>query len=514
MRYAKGISFLLILLFGVFLPAQPSRALDIPTLNWERGKTLSVVLGGYPENLGWDIYLEGESIDPFKFSRSSVNSSNFVVYTISLPRDLEVGQYRLQARNSSYSATLVAVVQVVERFQYNILEIPRDLIFVLTSFLAVLSMQLILRTWYRREVRESLFSKSEENYVYSKSGLGRALIAQRIRWKDKWMGRDYLPSDISISPMAMRATLPLIALIISLYSAVNRNWQSFHSEGNLVFLALLVGIGIWDRYSAKLATISLFSAYIIFNVNLNFPSLLGFGFLLSMLFLPQYVGDLTRDFLSKVRGGLGLRSETTEGISALTSGISIFWLYLMGESVTLAGDTDASRLTPVALVASICYFYRNLVLRAQSFGSTPQFNDELRLLPVISLTKVLFVIIFSFSTVISWTANFLVSFLSTLLFTSTLILIHLVPKSIRFSRNWWLRNNSLHLFLVMVFAGLSFYISKYLPFVVQGRSELLLVALGIPILLLGVVQFIFTSDRKLNSLGDLKYSEPQTAERE
>ena len=153
MRFVKGSrASLFLCLLALLLPSQ-AHALEVPTLTWENGKSQSVVLGGETASLAWKIYLQGEKIRPLSFTRSQESDAGFYVFTVALSRDFSPGAYTVVAIDPQGSSTLLAGVQVVDRFEYDILEIPLDLYFTLLLLVAFLALQISLKTWIRRTSR-------------------------------------------------------------------------------------------------------------------------------------------------------------------------------------------------------------------------------------------------------------------------------------------------------------------------------------------------------------------------
>ena len=493
MRCAKRISFFFLIL--LFIGAKPAYSLEIPELTWERGKTLNVVLGGNSENLGWDIYLENDQVEPLMFSRSLGNSSDFFVYSISLPRDLPTGQYELIARDNSLDSTLLAAVQVVERFQYNIMEIPRDLLFLITCLAFFLAMQVTVRTWFRRDASFGDWSIEALSLNDSKSGLMRALFLQRIRWRESWVGKDFLPSGSSSLNWKWLSTLPLVSLVLSLYLGFTRVWEDVLNQESIFIFLVLSAIGVVDRYSAKIAGIGLFSVFIIFNSSLNLPSIISFVFIISMLFLPQYVGDLIKAFTSYVGLDKKIRKELSQGFAALGAGISIFWLYILAESVTFGGKTDASGMTLVASVTSASYLWRNIAISKSSnaaIGST-HVNEELQ--PVIPLRTAIFLLLVGCATIFIWTSNSKVSTVASLALFAGLISINLEPKQRIQIKSKFLGSEYLHFLLCLIVGTSSTFLILRSPLITADRSEFILLAVSLPILIFSITRFLFEPSR-------------------
>ena len=476
------------------LGTSTSSANEIPSLTWERGKTLNVVLGGNSDNLDWSISLAGEnaSID---FSSSSPSETGFIVYSVVLPRNLSLGQYEIVAKSDDGAVTRVAAVQVVERFQYNVLEIPRDFLFVILALVIFVSIQLTLRSWLRRESDSLIMGQSLKTageLTTARSELVVALLNQRLRWKSRWLGPDFIPAEFKESNEVVRSSLPVIALVSGLYCGVTANLIPLDSTGGIALLALITVIGVIDRYSAKLVSIGFVSVYVFFNATLNFPSLLSIAFLVFMCFLPQYVGDVVREFLVRESKSLLRRRELREGIAALAAGASIFWLYLLGESLRLGDGTNASKVTPVAIAAALAYLVRAGLLSSRSTIHVDIPTVDGVVLPVISLRSALVTLALVSSVVFVWTEEISLAIVAGLAIGGSLISINLFTKKTFHIKSSLLARAGVQVcFVALSESALVFFVSR-LPEVVIDQAKLLLLLVGAPLVLLAVIRLLTT----------------------
>lgn len=491
MRSVRKIERILLALLFSFTGMTSVSAADIPTLTWERGKSLNVVLGGYVDNLNWDLYLEGERAKPIAFARTNVNDAGFYVYTISLPRTLKVGPYQIVARSSGEAESLVAVVQVVERFQYNILEIPKDLVFILFGLFAILSMQLSLRSWKRIESADSRFLAELETspkYANGIFSLHRALLVQRLRWKDRWFGADYLPTDLRSSLDGWVSFLPLLGLILSLSSGVRNDFFPLQQSFSISVLAVLTSISVIDRYSAKIISIGLFGCFIVFNEILNFPSVLSFLVILGMFFLPQYAGDLAREFLYReFKSSKNLRNSV-DGFAALVSGLSIFWLYLISESLTQSSSTDASKVTPVALFTAFAYLFRNQRLSPKTHFEESKVRVPPQIHPILRMSTSISLVLCGLAVIYVWTENLFLALSASVLILSGSSTVHFTSRRRRVRQFWILENGIAQLASLLTLFLALYVVALRFPLVVQERSELILLISGLPLFLMALLK--------------------------
>jgi len=485
MRFVRKIKFLLFAVSFTLLIAPVATAQEIPSLTWERGKSLNVVLGGSIDNLEWDVFLEDGKMIQIAFTKSRANSADFYVYTISLPKETPLGQYQVVARSDTEPPTIVAGVQVIDRFAYNITEIPRDLIFILTCLILVLSMQTSLRTWVRREVDEVEVSRTLEVTMRAKSPFGEithSFLMQRVRWKIRWLAKDYYPANLKNQNPYFLALAPLFVLVVSLYLGVEKSLYPLSSHISLLSFAILASIALLDRYSAKLTVLGLASGFMIFNETLNFPTLLGFAIFLTSFLLPQYIGDLTREFLTQDSKQSSPHLRLADAAGALGVGLSIFWVYLLSESLRLSDSTDASRVTPIATLLALLYLYRVGYSARSASDSLSKNQNSLNLLPIVGLASVIGILLIGAAVVLVWTSSLVIAVLSALILLGSLLTIHFVPKSPLKPKVIFLRNKWTQLASIVTASLVLFFAVSQAPLVIQDRSNLLMVSSGIPVL--------------------------------
>jgi len=489
----KPLKIFLATLFLLFSGGPGAFGVEIPSLTWERGKTHNVVLGGYAENLDWEIQLEGEG-NSKNFARSSKNSAGFFVYSLSIPRDLDVGQYQVVARGADGSKTIVSAIQVVERFQYNLLEIPRDLTFILLCFALFIAIQLILRTWVQQET-DGLLQTEPFEKVHELSSPRRdfagALIAQRLRLKRRWLGPDYARSGILHSDGLALALLPILALVLALYAGTSGALFPIRSIADGLLLALLVGISAWDRYAGKLASIGFLSLFVIFNSNLNFPTILALLLTAAMFFLPQHVGDVISEFIDREIYFVRARLVLGSSLPALGAGVSIFWLYLLGESLNLSGSTNASLVTPAAISAAIGLLARNHVFRDQVPTSALN-RGEFQVRPLVGLKASFPLLAFAAAIFYIWTESELLSILAATSILSGFFFVYLSVAKVRSINNRYLANGGVQLVIVLALEVAILALTFRAPEVTVDRSKLIILCTGIPLLALAIIRLLTT----------------------
>jgi len=495
--------------FSFFL-VQPANALEIPKLTWERGKAQNVVLGGNSENLAWDVFLVDESGIALRFDASRANSADFLVYSLSLPRSLPLGSYEVVARitdtRANESDRTVAAVEVVERFQFNLLEIPRDFLFILLCYLMFVSIQLNVRFWRVRkdDLAKSLawseFGTREQRFSYVTS----ALLRQRLRWQDRWLGSEVIPTSVGELREVPRAYLPLISALISLYLGVGGFLLGSASALGAILFGGLALISVLDRYSAKIATLALFTTSIVFNATINLPSLTALTLLILMLLIPQYVADVARQFIRDDFGSKQARVLLQNGFPALGAGISVFWLYLVSESITFASSTDGTSVTPIAIAASLGAYLRQSTLFSNTVSSESSELAQQALVLVQSRSASL--VVWPISNVIFyiWTGNLFVSTALGTLVSASGLAIHLRLERTRSLRFALLRSSVIQIAIVVIFFVGSHLVISDLPLVVLDRAIALLWIFALIVAAYSLFKLVVPGNSELRTESDLE----------
>lgn len=486
----------LFFIFNIILSSQPSSALDIPTLTWERGKTQDVVLGGDAENLNWNLYLvqtESKEKVELKFQSSRSNSSNFQVYKVAVPKELELGEFYIVARDDKETESVLAIVQVVNRFQYQILEIPRDLLFILFGLILFLSMQLTLRLWTRLTyLSQPLLIQSNQGIINT---LIRGMELQRLRWQQKWIGPDMHVEGRRGLGRIPESMLPLFAIVSGTYVGVNQSLKSIDGIGNTVFVALLAVIAFVDPYSGKLLTLSYISFFVVFNDSLNFPALLHLILSVAIFQLPRYVSDVSKEFITREFDMTERRHSyrLSSSISSLASGISVFWLYLVSESVIVSGTTNASNVIPLAIGVSLANMYLESKYSEESIKEDFEPRSQLKVVqPILKFQTLMVLSLIAIGTVYVWTDNLPISILFVFLTLGGLVSIYFSPSQEREIRSPILRLPYVVILLVAMFSSLIAYFVSTIPEVTRDRSVITLIFGSIPVFLFSLWALYFS----------------------
>ena len=239
-----------IILFATLAPSS-AFANDIPLLTWERGREQEVVLGGGATSVEWQVQLEGQNTQPLVFRRSTPNESGYVVYVVSLPRDLPTGAYLVTTEAVGAQKTTVASVNVIESAFFSITNVPRDLILVLGLFSFLVTSMSVLRT--KRYSQLPPLPTFEQ--VGSGSGFFARMVSARLRLiatVRESIFKYFLRSDLEFLRRS-DSRLPTISLVLSFAALGVTVWQleqrgAVSSTPVLIF-AILTLIGLFDLFS-------------------------------------------------------------------------------------------------------------------------------------------------------------------------------------------------------------------------------------------------------------------------
>ncbi|MCX6429232.1 MAG: hypothetical protein NT152_06645 [Actinobacteria bacterium] len=254
----------LIALFSFFSLPQ-SEAVDVPLLTWERGKEQNIVLGGQSVSNTWKIYLVGNKSTTLEFKASKVNSSGFVVYSISVPSDLPVGAYTIETVGKNSPRTVVAGVRLVKLMYYTISQIPQSLIFLLVVAAFLTSTFSTLRGRKYSEytyLRSHTFAEDDVDGIRSIPRLLRRVY--RIR-RDSLRGikESFLRFNLETSGQMLHKFLPTLwalSPVVGVVLGLAVAWETQAAAGipNTPFfiLAAVAIFGVLDSYAAIVALAS------------------------------------------------------------------------------------------------------------------------------------------------------------------------------------------------------------------------------------------------------------------
>lgn len=488
----------------LFLSAPTSSAADIPLLTWERGKEQNLVLGGKTLINNWKITLNADGKESLAFSRSSINASGFIVYYVQIPKDFPLGVYTIQTEGSNSPKTTVAGVNVIQLLTYNIVQMPGELLFlvVIAAFLSTAFSVIRRRRYsplYYLRSRNLLENPYDERFAKYPRIL-RSVYRMRIQAVDnlrKSLFKFALLRDgeflHKISPV-LWAILPIASLFIGFFAgAQSRNAGAVVEMPIILFGAISV-LGVLDSYSGFIATIG-FALFQIMGSNVTTIKdalavmAIAIAWCAPGLISTMLVETTARDF------GINRYSEKKESsilvvIAAVVGAMMALVSQMITSSLTgrVGSFFDQKFLVPGILVLMIMakrLFENSLDQAHQGKDWDSSYREiSLDVARVVSPQAVL--VIFTATTAVTyiWTHSVAIGVLTGALWSVPFLflLVRFTSPSVsridRLPRNILAESAILGLIVLIEFLVIS-----RLPFEVNLKSEFLLVAAAVPLII-------------------------------
>jgi hypothetical protein len=325
-------------------------ALDIPLLSWEKGKIQSVVLGGGDTSNRWQVFLKSKDGEVTELSGSSANQNGFIVYSISVPRDLTTGAYSVITKGEGSPETVVAAVEIIEMQRYQITQIPGDLLFILLTLALWLCALGSLRGEKYRKINFYLSTGPKERYllgepsqefiehVYKFAPLEKLRILLHEQFPDS-LFKYLLKSDsrgLHLKSPWIWAQLPGLSILSAAYLGYlsNQNTAGEFFTNNIALIILVVAIGSVDIFSGILAAVAFFAVRIWLLADFSLSAIFSTIVISQLFFLPA----LFIAFFSAVIAGKSKRPLFNSINRALFEWVSpallIHFLFLIDRSIS------------------------------------------------------------------------------------------------------------------------------------------------------------------------------------
>ena len=120
-----GALALLLSLFSA-IGVSAAFAADIPTLLWERGRQQTITFGEEGKENSWTIALVGPGKTQ-TFRKSTANPDGYFVYSVDIPRNQKIGDYKVLVSGNDRQDEVVAYVNLSKSISYNLLSDPEAL---------------------------------------------------------------------------------------------------------------------------------------------------------------------------------------------------------------------------------------------------------------------------------------------------------------------------------------------------------------------------------------------------
>jgi len=187
------------------------------------------------------------------------------------------------------------------------------------------------------------------------------------------------------------------------------------------------------------------------------------------------------------------------GFGGVAAGISIFWLYILSESVLKTSGTNASLVSPAASLVGLAFLAKTVGFK-RFFQSKASKNPiVLTFAPILRPIVYPIILLISFLTLFIWTDKII--YVLAFLFSITLSLMSLLFIPSRSQKKMASFTSSLKFQLFLIFfLELTFLIVlKELPLMAQSKSLLLISVLPIPVALIAVLRLFALPENVLSS---------------
>lgn len=499
-----------LLLFTLNFSFATAQAADIPLLTWEKGKAQSVVLGGENANDDWKVFLKSSDSQALELSPSLSNKAGFVVYSITVPRDIAPGAYSVVTKGPESPERLVAAVEIIEMKRYEITRVPGDLLFFLLSMALWLSALAALRGEEFRRVTFYTSTGLKERYLAGEPAEGYIEHVHRLNRFEKVRIKIYeqipdsffkflLKSDsrgIHLEFPLLWSILPGIAILISVilgYSTRNTVELEFYGSHLGLLLAIAL-IGSLDIYSGILGAFAFLAVKIWLLSEFSVSSVAATLVISLLFFLPAL---LSVYFTTLTTGANHSRVHQTATLLVFQWVAPLALLHtivLIHRSIT--GSTQ-STVGIEALLAAIVlggrqiegYLSNNGIKWRNQVRMVEEFEVRIGRLISPSFTAAILIVL---SVIFySWTLTLSTSIYLALALTLPAFLLILRPTRLRIGFFTKIRRN--YLFEIAIVVALTFIIFlglQRLPFV-AGSSAFALILFGFsPVFVHALISFL------------------------
>jgi hypothetical protein len=292
----KKIKFIALTLLALMAIPYSALAVDIPLLTWERGRQQQVAFAVGLENRSWEVELVKDGIEPLQFSPSTVSPKGFVVYTIELSKEVELGSYSVVATNDRGTSRTIAGVIVIEA----ITRTAGDNLFDLTALIAVFSgITILISTLRTRKYSQVTYRTSQtldENSQLAESSAGNF-----------WTRLEEAPYLARIGAInSLKESLPRF-LIIREGELAHRSSKSFYGIAPLLGLMAGVFVSVQISQSGGYAKLTLTALLVLLALSI-YDALTGIFITMGFWMIQLVTGNVTsiRDVLIQIAIGITL----------------------------------------------------------------------------------------------------------------------------------------------------------------------------------------------------------------
>ena len=492
-----------------FIPIA-ANALEIPLMNWERGRVQEVVLGDSNTDTNWKLQLIGKGVPPIQFLPSGKNDAGYMVYSAEIPATYPLGPYSLETSGGNSPSTMVAGVNLIEATKYDIRKSLGDLSFVvaLISFITVTFSALRSKKYAKLvAVKEQNFELDELSRRDAFSKIIRRLINLR-----KELTREIKPSlfkhllqqeSETLFKLSRAAyfALPLIGIVGGYWMSSNATTNKGIGYANLFIFVAIACLGLIDSFSGIVAMCA-FWFIEFFNGNVgNLTQILimlalGITWAGPALFSRVYLETMPRDLTGeKFKALANFREPISIAGSALVA-VSLFFggFKLLASLVVDVDPKWSPNLLHLGVVLIVALIKGIFHLRFIAQESVISGVDDFEVARVASPTTAFIAFAATYGFVYVWTGSALNSLIASLIFAAPYFLLFIRFEKVGISTFAKLpRNLFLESALVAVISLVIFKQVQALPQLADQKAEIFLIIAAIPVLLHGIYSSICDS---------------------
>lgn len=504
------LSAALVLAITLLLGAPSATAADIPVLTWEKGKEHNIVLGGNGIVKDWKIQLNSEKNSPLPLKKSREDARGFVVFSVNIPETFPSGIYTVTTSSPEEGSKVVAGVRIVEMSDYNLIQIPTKLFFLLITLIILNSTLSILRM------------KKYERIEYLRAKLApapRGFIGVLYRFRDssiEEIHRSIFKFQLiregellhKFSPAAW-ALLPWAALGLGALVSANDQLIQGVQVTPVLFYAGIAVVGLLDPFSGFMAGVGF---AVVHCVTGNVSSVSGVMSLVAVSvgwFAPGLISSLYSDALNKDSYSLFLKRFLPDALASALGGLIFFSAQLLTNSFTdRQGPISSSGYLLPAIFS--CFVFARIKgekwLNKDLHQTGENYQIRVLVLPrVISPRTILVAGIYFAAAVYAWTESWLFA-----LEIAAILTIPLGLLLIRFENPVvpFLKKFQRHIFVeVTILVTIAYLVFSYvqsLPLEVTQKGRMFIGYSAVLLLIHGFYSSIYDSSHREKEVKELE----------
>jgi hypothetical protein len=515
------VSALVIFLFSFQNVATAS---DLPVLTWERGKEQNVVLGNIGKSENLKVVLAKRNSTMLTFSKSRVNAKGFIVYTASIPSNIPLGTYFVEAVDfQGKSNSVVAAVDIIKLKDYDIGQAPSNL-FLEFGFFTFIFTTLLISSRKKHFGLELLELEKSEDSEFSEGK--RANFVDRIaNLYAKFQGKDskmnsepsFLKSILRSNEKTLKSVHHLLPLLLALITCLVVAVLAFSTSklGDPIpywGLLSLILLGMIHFYSAVIGSFVFIVLNLIFKdihsvrdlmfvvLQISSISLLG---ILGTIYYHLVRHDLFKNSYLKTHKNGAFISRI---ISSLISTFFFIALTILAQSLIKTELVSQHFLIFGGLVvlAISLFLNHNLFAAITSIAPNSTFKN-IREIKIPNSNRAQVAQFGAFSVCVSiliylWTTKFVLSLISMIFLTTALALVNyskLMLLRLKLTRRLDARIGHSYTFIpgiTAILASLEILFMKWLPVVTFDKVKLAVYFGFIPLVACAIIVALVDSE--------------------